>query len=128
MDWESLVELYCQTDGVIGLGRDRDLPRIRASFLNSHKVVTAWEGDRVVGAARLLSDGICYGWVHDVAVLPSMQRRGIGKRIMEEVTSESLLYGLTSSFEAVDFYVRMGFRKHKTAMARYRNDSVYLES
>jgi len=40
--------------------------------------------------------------------------------------NENLLIGLTSSFEAVDFYTKLGFNKHKTAMAKYPGRSDYL--
>ena len=65
-----MVELYFETDGVIGLGREKNLPEIKEIFLNTYKVVIAWDDDRIIGAARLISDGVCYGWIHDVAVHP----------------------------------------------------------
>jgi ribosomal protein S18 acetylase RimI-like enzyme len=129
IDWESLVQLYYETDLVIGLGRARNLEKIKISFLNTYKVVTAWDGDRIVGACRMISDGECYGWIHDVGVLPEMQKMGIGRKMMEELIkeNESLLIGLTSSFVAEEFYYRLGFKKHKTAMAKYPGNSAYLE-
>ena len=41
--------------------------------------------------------------------------------------NEHLLVGLTSSFDAVDFYRKLGFKKHKTAHAKYPGPSTYLE-
>ncbi len=129
VDWDSLLKLYCETDGVIGLARAGDLPRIKAAFLNSYRVVTAWDGDRIVGAGRMISDGLCYGWIHDMAVLPDLQKQGIGRGIMDALlgATESMLIGLTSSFDAVEFYRKQGFKKHKTAHAKYPGDSIYLE-
>ncbi len=76
----------------------------------------------------MIPDGECYGWIHDMAVLPSYRKQGIGRTIMEKLldANEKLLIGLTSSFEAVDFYARLGFKKHKTAMAKYPGRSDYL--
>jgi len=129
IDWDSLMELYCATDGVIGLARAGDLPRIQAAFLASFRVVTAWDGDQTVGAGRMISDGQCYGWIHDMAVLPERQKQRIGRGLIEALTegSEHLLIGLTSSFDAVGFYQHLGFKKHKTAHAKYPGDSSYLE-
>ena len=73
--WESLVQLYFETNGVIGLGREKNLRKIKEAFLNTNKVVTAWEGDKIIGSARLVSDGVCYGWIHDVAVHPELQKK-----------------------------------------------------
>ena len=77
----------------------------------------------------MLSDGYCYGWIHDIGVLDSHRNKGIGKGIMDELmdVNEPLLFGLTSSFMAVDFYSKLGFMKHKTAMAKYPGSSTYLE-
>jgi len=130
VDWGSLMQLYCATDGIIGLARAGNLPRIKEAFLNSYRVVTAWDGDRIVGAGRMISDGQCYGWIHDMAVLPDLQGQGIGRSIVDALLdgNEHLLVGLTSSFDAVGFYQRLGFRKHKTAHAKYPGDSIYLEN
>ena len=127
--WDSLMQLYCETDGVIGLARAGNLPKIKEAFLNSYRVVTAWDRDRIVGAGRMISDGVCYGWIHDMAVLPDLQNHGIGKGIVKELLNENegLLIGLTSSFDAVEFYRKLGFKKHKTAHAKYPGESVYLE-
>ena len=129
ISWNSLVDLYFETDGVVGLGRNKDLEKIKISFLNTYKVVTAWDGNKIIGAARMISDGVCYGWVHDVAVHPNYQKKGIGQNLMYELMKgdENLLFGLTSSFEAEEFYYKLGFKKHKTALAKYPGKSIYLE-
>ena len=129
IDWDSLLQLYVETDGVIGLARAGDLPRIKEAFLNSFRVVTAWDGGRIVGAGRMISDGHCYGWIHDMAVLPDLQKQGIGRGLVETLMdgNEHLLVGLTSSFDAVEFYRKLGFKKHKTAHAKYPGESTYLE-
>lgn len=129
IDWELLVDFYHDNDGVIGLGKQRNLNRIKASFLNSYKVVTAWHNGIIIGAGRMISDGYCYAWIHDIGVLEEYRKQGIGDKIMEILMDEKepLLYGLTSSFMAVDFYKKLGFKKHKTGMAKYPGNSTYLE-
>ena len=129
IDWDSLLQLYVETDGVIGLARAGKLSKIKEAFLSSYRVVTAWDGDRIIGAGRLISDGVCYGWIHDMAVLPDRQKTGIGKQVVAELLhgNEGLLIGLTSAFDAVEFYHKQGFKKHKTAMAKYPGTSTYLE-
>lgn len=127
-DWEKLVDLYDETDMFIGLGRKRDTEKIRRAVQNSYRVVVAWDSEKIVGAARMISDGECYAWIHDMAVLPSYRKQGIGRAIVEKLVegNEDLLIGLTSSFEAVEFYTKLGFNKHKTAMAKYPGRSDYL--
>jgi len=129
INWDSLLQLYFETDGVVGLGKAENLVKIREAFLNSYRVVTAWDMEEIVGAGRLLSDGVCYGWIHDMAVRPDYQETGVGRGIMKELLdgNEGLLIGLTSAFGAEDFYHKLGFKKHKTAMAKYPGESIYLE-
>lgn len=128
IDWDSLIKMYSETDGVIGLARKGELEIIKKSFQNSYKVVTAWRGNQIIGGGRMISDGFCYGWIHDIAVIPAERKQGVAKNIMDLLMAEeSLLFGLTSSFEAVEFYDKLGFRKHKTAMAKYPGESSYLD-
>lgn len=129
-DWENLVDLYDETNMCIGLGRKRETEKIRRAFQNSYKIVTAWDKGIIIGAGRMISDGECYGWIHDIAVLSSYRKQGVGRVVMEKLMegNEDLLIGLTSSFEAVDFYSKLGFKKHKTAMAKYPGPSDYLHT
>ncbi len=127
-EWEKLVDLYNETDMFLGLGRNRETEKIKRAYQKSFKFVTAWDSGVIVGAGRIISDGECYGWIHDVAVLSSYRKKGIGREIIEKLleSNENLLIGLTSSFEAVEFYTKLGFNKHKTAMAKYPGHSDYL--
>ena len=129
IDWDSLIQMYKELDLVIGLARAGKIKKIKRAFNNTFKIVTAWDGDEIVGAGRLISDGECYGWIHDVGVHPKYQKKGVGRGIMNELMNgnEHLLFGLTSSFEAVEFYQELGFKKHKTALAKYPGKSTYLE-
>lgn len=130
INWKSLFELYTLTDGVIGLAKKQEHDRIIAAFEASYKIVTAWHDDKIVGCGRMISDGYCYAWIHDVAVHPEYRRQNIGRELMAELQSgdEHLLMGLTSSFEAVEFYAALEFKKHKTCMAKYPGNSTYLEN
>ena len=129
IDWDSLLALYKATDGVIGLARAGNAERIQRAFKASYYILTAWEDDVIIGAVRMISDGECYGWVHDMAVHPRCQGKGVGKQLMQTLMDKhsSLLIGLTSSFEGIEFYKSLGFKKHKTGMAKYPGKSMYLE-
>jgi len=80
--------------------------------------------------AALISDGVCYGMIFDVGVLPSYQNKGIGKGIMNELMkgNEQISIHLTSTFGNEAFYGKLGFKKHKTAHAKYPRNSEYLEN
>lgn len=109
--------------------RNKDIDTLREAFQPSGKVVTAWHDGEMVGAGRMITDGIRYGSIFDVGIFPDFQKQGIGKGIMRELMKghERLYIHLTSTFGNEPFYGKLGFRKHKTAMARYPHDSDYLE-
>jgi aralkylamine N-acetyltransferase len=127
--WPELYALYDQVGLVAGLAAKQEYSSIRSAFEQSFRVVAAFDEGRLVGAGRLLSDGLCYGLIVDVGVLPSHQKRGIGKGIMQallEGVPELRVY-LTSTFGNESFYERLGFRKHKTAYALLPGPSPYVE-
>ena len=54
----------------------------------------AFEGDRQVGFARVITDRATFGYVSDVFVLESHRGRGVGKRLMSAIMSHPELQGL----------------------------------
>jgi GNAT superfamily N-acetyltransferase len=54
----------------------------------------AYEGDRQVGFARVISDRTTYAYLADVFVLETHRGRGVGKRLMECIVSHPELQGL----------------------------------
>ena len=48
-------------------------------FINSTFVVSAWDGDKLVGCIRVLSDMMFRSVIYDLAVLPEYQGQNIGK-------------------------------------------------
>ena len=55
---------------------------MRRSFQQSQHVAFAREGSRVVGMARMLSDGVCNAYVVDVWTQSAYRRRGIASTLM----------------------------------------------
>ena len=84
---------------------------LRRSFEQSQHVAIAWDGDRVVGMARLLSDGVCNAYLLDVWTAAGHRRRGIGRamveRLCEAVPGQHV--GLQTD-DAQAFYESLGFR------------------
>lgn len=129
INWEQLFRLYSIVGLVAGLGKNKESAKIKSAFLNSFKIITAWKDDKLIGAGRMISDGICYGIIFDLGVLPEYQKQGIGKGIMDELLkdNEQLFIHLTSTFGNEEFYKKLGFKRHKTAFAKYPCKSEYLE-
>ena len=129
MKWSHLFNLY-EKAGLLGrFVKNKEFNKIQAAFEKSYKVVTAWDGENLVAAGRMLSDGICYASIFDVGVLPEYQKQGIGKGIMLELLKgeEHMPVHLTSTFGNEEFYKKLGFKKHKTAHSKYPFKTDYVE-
>jgi GNAT superfamily N-acetyltransferase len=90
-------------------GRTADA--LRLSFERSQHIAIARDGDRVVGTARLLSDGVCNAFLIDVWTASSHRRQGVGsamvRRLSEQVPGQHI--GLQTD-DAQRFYEALGFR------------------
>ncbi len=90
-----------------------DLPRIARMYQRANLVISAWDGDRLVGVARSWSDFAWITYLADLAVDAAYQGRGIGRelvrRTLERTPGTDCV--LRSSAVAEDFYPYLGFRK-----------------
>ena len=84
---------------------------LRRSFRQSHHVVFARDGERVVGMARLLSDGVCNAYLVDVWTASAYRRRGIAsamiRHLLDQVPGQHV--GLQAD-NGRDLYASLGFR------------------
>ena len=89
-------------------GRSPDA--LRRSFEQSQHVALARDGRRVIGMARLLSDGVCNAYLLDVWTASTYRRRGIAsamvRRLLDEVPGQHV--GLQTD-DAQPFYASLGF-------------------
>lgn len=60
----------------------RSAAALRRSFEHSQHVAVARDGERVVGTARLLSDGVCNAYLLDVWTATPYRRQGIATRMI----------------------------------------------
>jgi ribosomal protein S18 acetylase RimI-like enzyme len=83
---------------------------LQRSFEQSQHVAFARDGDRVVGMARLLSDGVCNAYLVDVWTASPYRRRGIAstlvRMLMEQVPGQHI--GLQTD-GAQELYASLGF-------------------
>lgn len=87
-----------------------DRPRMQAMLDHANLVVTAWDGQRLVGIARSLSDFAFCTYLSDLAVHLDYQRRGIGKELMRRTQAEGgrATVFLFAAPAAVDYYPHVG--------------------
>ena len=74
--------------------------------------ITAYDGARLVGCLRILTDGCYFGTITELLVLPEYQRQGIGSHLLQlarDHTPTMLYFG--SQPEAEAFYEKNGCAK-----------------
>lgn len=84
------------------------------ALMNSHSLVSAWDGEELVGIGNAISDGYLVVYYPHLLVLPSYQGKGIGNRIvhkMQERYAQFHMQMLTADGKAIDFYKKVGFEK-----------------
>ena len=83
---------------------------LEASFRQSQHVAFARDGERVVGMARLLSDGVCNAYLVDVWTMSAYRRQGIAsamvRLLVERVPGQHV--GLQTD-DAQELYSSLGF-------------------
>ena len=101
------------------LGRERLARALRGSV----RSVAAWDGEQLVGFARLIGDGVSVAYVSLVVVHPDWQDRGLGRRVMETLLDgrEEDKFILEARVGAEPFYQRLGFEPIGWAMVRRRS-------
>ena len=98
-------------------GRSPDA--LRRSFEQSRHVAVARDGDRVVGTARLLSDGVCNAYLLDVWTASTHRRLGVATRMVEHLAAlvPGQHIGLQTN-DAAPFYATLGFRPQPEFLSR----------
>ena len=56
--------------------------KLKEAYRNSDFVVTAWDGERLVGAGRIITDGCFNAYIPDIAVMPDCRGKGVGRGIV----------------------------------------------
>jgi predicted N-acetyltransferase YhbS len=115
IDLDRMIELYRAST----LGERRpveDRERMCAMLNNANLVITAWDGELLVGIARSVTDFAYVTYLADLAVRLSHQRAGIGRelirRTQDACTPQTRLV-LLAAPKAVDYYPRVGFHRHE---------------
>lgn len=115
IDWEELSELL----RVAPLAH-KDAAHLRTAFGNSMYRCFVRDDGRLVGAGRVLADGVDTAYLCDVAILPGHQGRGLGHALVARLVElarghrKIILYAVPGK---EGFYARLGFRRMTTAMA-----------
>lgn len=106
---------YCRLRAEAGMA-PRTIEAAQRGLPNTLYGVSLLHDDRVVGMGRVIGDGGCFFIVVDIAVTPSLQGQGLGKRIMTALDAwlranapPSAVVSLAADGDARHLYARFGF-------------------
>ena len=86
--------------------------KLQQSFKNSNHVISAWDGDDLVGAMNALSDGIMNVFFLYLLVHPKYQKKGIGQKMVQLMLQEYRNYArkmVIAYDDALEFFQKSGF-------------------
>ena len=116
LNLDQVIELYRAST----LGERRPVDereRMAAMLKYANLVITAWDGELLVGLARSITDFSYATYLSDLAVRVSHQRHGLGKELMRrtQAAAPQATVILLSAPKAVDYYPHVGFTRHPSA-------------
>ena len=110
IELEQLQNLLRQT----GWANHRSIEGVQKMLEGTPLTLGAWEGDRLVGFARVITDGIYRALIDDVVVEESKRGTGIGSELMRRVIerlAEVEEVFLHCGEQVVSFYERHRFER-----------------
>jgi N-acetylglutamate synthase-like GNAT family acetyltransferase len=91
---------------------------------HADRTVVALDGERIIGFARALCDGVSNGYISMVVVAEDMRHQGIGRSLVQQImrddTSEQITWVLRAGRGSEGFWGRLGFRTSEIGMERVR--------
>lgn len=117
IDPEAVLALYQQ----VGWWPERQAPQL-AQVLSSDFAIGAWDNQRLIGFARVISDHHFHAYIDDVLIHPDYQRTGIGSLMLAQLL-EALHHintiTLFCSSDLLPFYELQGFRAHPSQVVMH---------
>lgn len=102
--------------------------KLTRAMQNFTHVISAWDGDKLVGLVRALDDGETVAFLHYLLVGPEYQGLHIGDELMKQIMDcfKDLLYVkiMPSDPKTISFYTRYGFQQYDNYSAMVRKQFV----
>lgn len=96
--------------------------KLVVAMKNFKSVISAWDGDKLVGMICAMDDGIMNAYVHYLLVRPEYQGKSIGRELVErvkEIYKDYLRVVVVAYNEELSFYEHCGFKKAEDASAMF---------
>jgi GNAT superfamily N-acetyltransferase len=117
LDVSQVIDLYIRS--TLGERRPIDQPKaFEAMIKHANLIITAWEGDKLIGISRTFTDFAYVAYLADLAVDQVYQRQGIGKQLIKETQNaldKNCMIVLLAAPKAKEYYKHIGFEHHPRA-------------
>ncbi|HSK07515.1 MAG TPA: GNAT family N-acetyltransferase [Acidimicrobiia bacterium] len=113
---DQMIELY--VDSTLGERRPvDDRERMSRMLEQADLVITAWDGEKLVGISRSVTDWVYCTYLSDLAVRADYQGLGIGRELVRRtrVATPKATVILLAAPKAVDYYPKIGMTRHESA-------------
>ena len=114
---EQIEELYLSVNWVSGKYPER----LHKALMHSSTVITAWDGDQLVGLVRVLDDSEMVAYMHYVLVNPTHHGRGIAGHmihmVLEKYKDYLYIEIMPEESKNAPFYERFGFQRMEDGVA-----------
>ena len=115
VDWNEMKATLMEDN----FDNGRSPEQLKVSFTNSYASCIAHADKRIIGTARVLSDGVCNAYIVDVWTLSAFRRQGIASKMMQSLLEEldgQHVYLFTD--DMVDFYKKLGFEEQPVGLGK----------
>lgn len=106
---EQVQQLFLSVNWISGQYPDK----LYQALMHSSTVLTAWDGDKLIGLVRVLDDTAMLAVLHYVLIHPAYHGRGIAGKMIEMVKEKykEFLYieGMPEESKNAPFYQKHGF-------------------
>jgi len=95
-----------------------NIQTFEAMLKNANLTITAWDGEKLVGISRSLTDFAYVAYLADLAVDQQYQRSGIGKQLIDETKARlgaECMIVLLAAPKANEYYEHIGFEHNPRA-------------
>jgi len=125
LDYEKVVDIFYEVKFLKHPEKRETYKKaIKEAFINSQYVVSAWNSNKLIGFARVITDKFLFATIWNMLIKPEYHTKGIGKQLIQKCLNRfpKCHFFLFASEKVVDFYQKNGFDIHRFGM--YLKDGI----
>ena len=117
---DQLYDLYESinwTKGIDPEQKDEHSKLIRNIYLNSDKVHSAWDDDKLIGTARVISDKYAHGLIYGLAIDPKYDTQTIAQELIRKCMDEypEIQWTVIAEKWEVSIFKNLGYKESKNS-------------